>query len=297
MTTIKFRSPVTLPLLRKGTPKPAPPDPRAYETFRVTQQFNDVDAFHQDGRKHNATDIGNYTCGSALVAMATGTVRRVQDNAKALGALTDALGVIVDHGHGITTEIWHLNGYAGPSSGPVAAGQQIGVVGRTGLGNVCHAHVEAKRNGVKFDPEPLMFGGSVTVEDDMQIPGGLKPLAQGVVGTGNRLRVDVSTTEGSKVLDKAYWVQVYGFGVPGAPYTLGGKAGNLYAWVGVFGTTWFVAEPLLTQVTPTGALTLPTPDCSAQEATIAQLNTKIARARTANSGATQAQQAVEVALR
>jgi hypothetical protein len=202
--------------------------------------------------------------------------------------------------------MWHLNGYTGPSSGPVVSGTQVGIVGRTGLGDVCHLHVEAKRTGVRFDPEPLMFGGSVTIEDDMRIPVGLLPLAQGVVGPGNRLRTDPNTVEGSRVIGgdpptgigeaKAYFVQVYGTDVKGQPYTVGGKGGDTYMWVGVFGSTWFVAEPLVTDIKPTGAIAVPPADCSAQETTIAQLETKISRARTANRGAQQAQNAVETAL-
>lgn len=301
MATIRFRSPVTKPLLPKGTPKPVPPDPRAYDTFRVTQQFDDVNpnlAINPNRLAHRATDIGNFRCGDPVVSMAPGTIRRVKDSA-------GALGVVIDHGAGVTTEMWHLNGYAGPSSGPVVSGQQVGVVGKTGLGAVCHVHVEAKRDGVRFDPEPLMFGGSLTIEEDnMRMPIG-QPIAQGTVGPGNRLRVDPFTTEGSRVIGgeppdgigeaKAYLVNVFMLGVKGQPYTLGGKAGDEYAWVGVFGQTWYVAEPLVTDLKPSSIF--PPADCSAQEATIAQLQTKIARATTANSGAQRAQDAVAAALR
>lgn len=165
MTTIQFRSPVLRPVLRLGTPKPVPPDPRAYETFRVTQTFGSLDGYYK-GVAHGATDIGNFRCGDAVVAMAAGFARRVQDNAASLGALSNALGVVIDHGNGLTTEYWHLNAWTIPAEGKkVMPGEQIGVVGRTGLGNVCHVHIEAKRNGQRFDPEPLIFGGSVELGD------------------------------------------------------------------------------------------------------------------------------------
>lgn len=288
MTTIRFRSPVTKPLLKAGAPKPVPPDPRAYDTFRVTQQFESPDVFYQDGRTHKATDIGNFRCGDPVVAMAPGNLRRVKDNAMALGAVSNALGVIIDHGHGLVTEMWHLNGYSGPSSGQVAAGQQVGIVGRTGLGNVCHLHVEAKRDGIRFDPEPLMFGGSLTVEDDMKIANGT-PLAQGIVGPGNRLRVDPDTIAGSKVIGtdigeaKAYYVEVYLLGVQGQAYTLNGKAGSTYTCVGVFGQVWYVATPLVTDITQTPGI-FPEADCTALENQIAAASTAVdgaARAITA----------------
>ena len=158
---ITFRAPVTLPLLPAGTPKPAPPNPRAYDTFRVTQRFGDRDSFYADGRSHNATDVGNFRCGEPVVAMAPGIAYHVEDNATALGAKSNALGIRIDHGQGVTSEYWHLDSRTAYNGQPVNAGFQIGTVGRTGLGDVCHVHVEVKVNGVRIDPEPLMFGGSL----------------------------------------------------------------------------------------------------------------------------------------
>jgi hypothetical protein len=242
-----------------------------------------------------ATDIGNTRCNDPIVAMAAGTVRLVQDNATAFGAPSNALGVVIDHGSGITTEYWHLNAWTVAHGAQVTAGQQIGIVGSTGLNTVCHCHVEAKRNGVKFDPEPLMFGGSVTLEDDMNLPSGLKHVTQGVVGVRNRLRKDPDTAEGSRVLtdaEGAQFVQVYGLGVTGEAWNLGGVAGNTYAWVGWAGETWFVAEPLVTgiQLTATGKAVIPPVevikevpgDCSAAvAAAVAPLHERIRRGKEA----------------
>jgi hypothetical protein len=319
MTTVGFRRPVTKPLLRLGTVKPLPPDPRAYDTFRVTQRFGTPDAYYAEidrragrtPRTHGAVDVGNFRCGDAVVAMAPGTARRVQDNAVALGAKTNALGLVIDHGSGITSEYWHLNGYSVASGAKVTAGQQIGIVGRTGLGDVCHLHVEVKRAGGRIDPEPLMFGTPLIIEEeDVKIPAGLVPLAQGVVGPGNRLRIDPDTVTGSRIIGgdapigigeaKAYWVQIYGR-VSGEPYTLGGVAGSEYLWVGVFGSTWFVAAPLVTQIDATGLgrATLPAPppaDCSAQERELAVARTTLSRSLTAAEGAKQAIDATVEAL-
>lgn len=300
MSTITFRSPVLKPLLRAGTTKPVPPDPRAYETFRVTQQYDSIDFYWKDidiaagrpPRTHQATDIGNFRCGDAVVAMAAGVASRVQDNATALGAPTNALGIRIDHGSGITTEYWHLDGYTVASGQRIGAGQQIGIVGDTGLKSVCHCHVEAKRNGVKFDPEPLMFGGSVQIEedDDMQIPAGLKHYTQAIVGAGNRVRLDPMSAVGSRVLEKTVFVQVYGDGVKGEPYDLGAVKGDEYTWIGAYGETGFVASPLVVdrQLTTAGKAAIPVPvaDCSAQ-------NNALAGIAAAAAGAKQAIEAIE----
>lgn len=163
MATVPVRVPVTKPLLRMGTPKPLPPDPRAYETFRVTQKFGSLDGFFQ-GQAHGAVDIGNFRCGDPAIAPITGLLRRTKDGAGALGVVIQST---VEPS--VSWELWHLNGYAGPSSGLVTAGTQIGVVGRTGLGDVCHMHIEYKLNGVKQDPEPYLFGTPLVIGEDEMI--------------------------------------------------------------------------------------------------------------------------------
>lgn len=173
MTTITFRSPVLEPLHREGWSRPS--SGAGADDFRVTQQFGDPDYYWSNVPNppnplptHRATDIGNGRCGYPLVAMAAGLVTRIHDNAKMYGAPEDALGVRIDHGHGVVTEVWHCSGYAAdvPSGTLVGAGRVIAYVGKTGLGQVCHAHVTCRVNGVLVDPEPLMFGGSITIEED-----------------------------------------------------------------------------------------------------------------------------------
>ena len=307
MTTLAFRSPVTKPLLRAGTPKPVPPDPAAYDTFRVTQAFGARDFYYADGRVHGAVDVGNFRCGDPVVAMCAGTARRVKDNARALGAKSDALGIVIDHGHGITTEYWHLDRQDVADGQPVMAGNQIGVVGRTGLGDVCHLHVEAKRAGTRIDPEPLMFGGSLTVEDDMQIRGASLRHIQNRsarLTTKARFRSSPEITEnviddleaGALIFPIAIVTgQAVGTAPDAADWYYGIKtAGVKGAQLGCFHSS-------VLPRTPDGKGVALAPiemtDCSAQEQTISQLNTKIARARTANAGARQANEAVEVALR
>lgn len=164
MTTITFRSPVTIELRRRGQCSPAT------DAFCVTQQFSDPDFYWSkiDPAKaalgHRATDIGNFRCGYPIVAMAAGIARRVQDNAIALGAPNNALGVQIDHGSGVQTAYWHLASWSVADGAQVVAGQEIGKLGKTGLGQVCHTHIEATVNGVRIDPEPLMFGGSINTD-------------------------------------------------------------------------------------------------------------------------------------
>jgi hypothetical protein len=164
MSTVPVRLPVTKPLLRMGTPKPLPPDPRAYETFRVTQKFGSLDGFFP-GQVHGALDIGNFRCGDPAVTPIAGTVARVRDSA-------GALGIVIRSSvePSVTYELWHLNGYTGPSTGFAPSGTQIGIVGRTGLGDVCHMHIELKVLGVKRDPEPYFFGTPLVIGQEDTMP-------------------------------------------------------------------------------------------------------------------------------
>jgi len=161
MASLTFRRPTVLPIHPSTWVRPA-----GNIDFRVTQRFDVQDSFYGGAQKHNAVDLGNFRCGDAVVAMVAGTAYRVKDNATALGAPTDALGLRIDHGFGITTEYWHLNGYSVADGANVVVGQQVGIVGKTGLGNVCHLHTEVKVNGVRIDPEPLMFGEALMIQED-----------------------------------------------------------------------------------------------------------------------------------
>lgn len=193
MAIIHFRSPVTVPLHRAGECSPATDD------FCVTQHFNTPDYYASQKvpppdplPQHNATDIGNFRCGYPIVAMAPGTAWRVQDNATAFGAPNNALGIVVDHGSGVKTAYWHLASWTAANGAPVAAGQEVGKLGNTGLGQTCHCHIELLLNGVKIDPEPHMFGAALDTtlpsEDDVKLPDGAAAMAQGVIGPGVGIR-------------------------------------------------------------------------------------------------------------
>jgi hypothetical protein len=164
---IRFRSPVTRPLH-----PPRGDAPREGDHFYVTQRFDDPDFYYANLPNppnplptHRATDIGNGQCGYPIVAMAPGVAYRTKDDATRLGAPTDALGIRIDHGQGVTTAYWHLASWSVANGVRVSAGQEIGKLGNTGLGQICHCHIEATLNGQRIDPEPLMFGGSLQEDD------------------------------------------------------------------------------------------------------------------------------------
>lgn len=220
MASIPFRSPVRVPLLRFGAPKPTPPDPRAYDTFRVTQRYDDPDSINPMVL-HRAVDIGNFRCGDTLVAMAPGVAYRVKDNAKAArGAPSDALGIRIDHGHGVTSETWHVSQWLVEHGSKVNAGQPIASVGNTGLGSVCHAHIEIKVNGIRIDPEPMIFGLPLTVDgDDMKLPAAQGYFATGVVGAGVNVR-DPNTLDDPTELATETTIRLIGFQPGRKEYTV-----------------------------------------------------------------------------
>lgn len=170
------------PMRPAGVPRPAD----AGLAFYVTQRFYTADYYWSNAdpskatQLHGATDIGNTRCGDPIIAPADGTVRRLTDNATAYGAPTNALGVELRLSPDVTMEFWHLNGWTVATGQRVVKGQQLGIVGHTGLGNVCHCHIEGKRRGVKFDIEPYLFGAELALSaeeeapDDMMLEGEFK---------------------------------------------------------------------------------------------------------------------------
>jgi hypothetical protein len=291
MTSLAFRRPTVLPIHRQGWLRPA-----GLIDFRVTQRFDVPDSFYGGKQDHNAVDLGNFRCGDAVVAMAPGTARRVQDNATALGAKTNALGLVIDHGSGITSEYWHLNGYSVASGAKVAAGQQIAIVGRTGLGDVCHLHVEVKRNGVRIDPEPLMFGTPLIIEedDDVIIPPALvrTPNRVGTIEASatRKVNVRIGPAQTDRLLHtlaspKSFMSLGYADRADGrwylAFYTPVSEAeGQEFGWVHSALSSALRADE-------------PTADCSAAEAALSVARTKISRSLTAAKGA---KQAIDVAV-
>jgi len=291
VTTLTFRRPTVLPIHRASWVRPA-----GNIDFRVTQTFASLDGFYA-GKPHNAVDLGNFRCGDAVVAMLAGTCRRVKDNATALGAATDALGLIIDHGFGVTIEYWHLQSYSVPDGAKVSAGQQVAIVGKTGLGNVCHLHTEVKLNGVRIDPEPLMFGGSLSIGgDDVKLPGKFLRHVQNRSGTltsGSNFRAGVIAGEDASLGVLAAGTLLYPVVVvAGRPVGTAADAAEWYGALAYVGSAYqlgFVHSSVLPRNAAGVTLTASeSADCSSVEAkvtatqsTIASLNARIAAAKAA----------------
>lgn len=96
-------------------------------------------------RQHAGVDIGAPT-GTPVVAANGGAVT-FTGSASGYGNT-----VIVDHGNGLTTLYAHLSSIGVRSGQSVAAGEQIGAVGATGLATGPHLHFEVRSHGVAQDP-------------------------------------------------------------------------------------------------------------------------------------------------
>lgn len=96
-------------------------------------------------RFHAGADIGG-ACGQPIWAAEDGTVISAGYNG-GYGYAT-----VIDHGSGVATLYAHQP-YVSVSYGQgVSRGQQVGVVGTTGLSTGCHLHFEVRINGTPVDP-------------------------------------------------------------------------------------------------------------------------------------------------
>lgn len=113
---------------------------------------------------HDGTDIGlrsfaEQAVGVPVFASLPGTViathdGEVDDNTCGLACTTLANSVIIDHGNGRVGYYWHLrNGSVSVTPGAtVAAGEQIGLVGSSGLSSGPHLHLGTEVNGTFVEP-------------------------------------------------------------------------------------------------------------------------------------------------
>jgi murein DD-endopeptidase MepM/ murein hydrolase activator NlpD len=113
------------------------------------------------GKPHNALDMG--TGGNAVLAAAAGTVTASRASGDARGNI-----IHINHGNGWATRYYHLDSMLVNRGATVAAGQQIGVVGRTGLPkNNPHLHFMVYFGGAPVDPQvvlpPRDSGGEVVL--------------------------------------------------------------------------------------------------------------------------------------
>jgi len=98
-----------------------------------------------DMRQHNGIDIGaNH--GTSVAAADSGTVITSAHNS------TYGNYIVVSHGNGVATLYAHLSSRSVSAGAAVSKGQQIGLVGSTGISTGPHLHFEVSVNGVRINP-------------------------------------------------------------------------------------------------------------------------------------------------
>jgi murein DD-endopeptidase MepM/ murein hydrolase activator NlpD len=105
-------------------------------------------------RTYQGSDTVTFHTGADL-AIKTGTpIYAPADGVVVDTGLLDVRGyvTIIDHGNGVYTGYWHQSNILVKPDDKVAAGQQIGVVGNTGLSTASHLHWEMWVGGVQVDP-------------------------------------------------------------------------------------------------------------------------------------------------
>jgi murein DD-endopeptidase MepM/ murein hydrolase activator NlpD len=100
-------------------------------------------------RFHSGVDIDG-ACGQPIFAAENGTVLSAGSN----GGY--GLASVIDHGDGLSTLYGHQSSLGVSSGQTVERGQQIGLVGTTGLSTGCHLHFEVRVNGEPVDPVPYL---------------------------------------------------------------------------------------------------------------------------------------------
>ena len=100
-------------------------------------------------RMHYGVDIGG-ACGQPIWAADEGTVISAGYNG-GYGYAT-----VIDHGQGLATLYAHQTTIQVGSGERVRRGEQVGLVGSTGLSTACHLHFEVRVNGVPVDPMPYI---------------------------------------------------------------------------------------------------------------------------------------------
>jgi murein DD-endopeptidase MepM/ murein hydrolase activator NlpD len=98
---------------------------------------------------HAGVDIDG-ACGQPIWAAEDGEVLSAGSN----GGY--GLATVIDHGAGLSTLYGHQSSIGVSAGQTVRRGQQIGLVGTTGLSTGCHLHFEVRINGEPVDPVPYL---------------------------------------------------------------------------------------------------------------------------------------------
>jgi murein DD-endopeptidase MepM/ murein hydrolase activator NlpD len=116
--------------------------------------------FHEE-RRHEGVDI-TAPLGTPIVAPAGGWVVDVNDG----DGYGDGYGkyVKIDHGNGITTLYAHCSKVIARKGQRVRRGDEIALVGSTGLSTSPHLHYEVEVKGQTVDPRKYIFPESIIVD-------------------------------------------------------------------------------------------------------------------------------------
>lgn len=98
---------------------------------------------------HAGVDIDG-ACGQPIWAAEDGKVL----SAGSYGGY--GMATVIDHGGGLSTLYAHQSSIGVSAGQQVQRGQQIGLVGTTGLSTGCHLHFEVRINGEPVDPVPYL---------------------------------------------------------------------------------------------------------------------------------------------
>lgn len=98
-------------------------------------------------RLHAGIDMAQTGGPGPIVAAKAGRVIETVPNAGGAGNF-----VKIDHGGGFATRYLHLTSYSVQVGEQVAAGQQIGIEGATGIGTGAHLHFETYKDGQPVNP-------------------------------------------------------------------------------------------------------------------------------------------------
>jgi murein DD-endopeptidase MepM/ murein hydrolase activator NlpD len=109
-----------------------------------------VDPFTSEKKMHYGLDYVAEE-GTPVIATATGTVTRIENN--------PVWGIVIEisFGYEYRAVYAHLGSYLVSKGRTVKRGQIIGTIGMSGLSTGPHLHYEVLREGVRINPQEILF--------------------------------------------------------------------------------------------------------------------------------------------